>query len=1079
MTEQTKLVALIAGASMLALLGLGALAAIVHSDIQRQAEEQKVLEKNTAPAEAFQPNCNSESPEFCEIWSEFREKHPFPYQTIAAGRLADNSLLFVVSEPPPHVKPENLSKKIESIFGTQEIHRFKWFIGEDGWLEDLVFRHQSDSKSGDPMDDPDLRDRVAELHELLFGTAFLGDLESIETSSPPILAEARNLSVTPAELAAWTRDKKLKWRSVDLDSLPPRNWEAIFSAGSLGTFESDDGHLVTMIFPGDLLAQGRENPKALEVLRVPFREFAVASDMIFGSIWESRGQVAIVARARTEPYSALPPLRFETFTLLAEERNGELAQSYERSTPFAGRLDKGDHRFRDWAPIYLSDSLVNTEFGAILNITDQMLKSWSQAGKVEYLYFNYPVPGNFPFGKKSLSQIVHEKFEADEVFFNWNTAGAANIIISGSNRILTAAATGSLPITYGADGIPKSAGGADMFEFEEKGYEYFSAMGEPNLTRVVQYTTLYQTFQAVANEDNEMKNSSASRSGQSFRSQSDKVLVEALAPLLEQIELDELDLPAELADPLQKRLVLLKRIMPGLSSTELADLLVNRAWPQMVESDLVAKRIELLAEGEALKKDIENFNSEVSAQIVADINRRGRALEREAQILQLRQAAYLQLQENVKGKKDGFREFTGQLHAATYNSQKSDSVRLGYMVAKDNGIPSAIRTPTIVVSWNTGPFGLDAMGGHNLRAKVIKLVESTSVDGILVEEAGQQGAVVVKYNPKLASFVESNAAHLARKIEHKNVRDSGQLSKVAMIPVSARSRASALRFPGEPRHQALFGRLGKRQYFEKNRLVEDLRKLAQKNDCCVFVARDSKQIAYVAEPSPTPPPAIRVIEIRDTPSLTQHMARYAENPSKSRRSAVLLDMPGENVASLVLNIDAHISRDRIIGLDLMGRRSKLETIGKQLSRTGKKLLSKIYDRQPESVWKQVAMKPIAGKELTTMLEALNWSPTRDGQPIALKLSFAETSAPSQMDLIAGFAESLAGKMRLDSASKKALGVASLDGATPAQFLMTLHNELKDLPAVELKRLAMVVRDGEGEVFLARLNIDNQNVVVGP
>ena len=110
----------------------------------------------------------------------------------------------------------------------------------------------------------------------------------------------------------------------------------------------------------------------------------MASDVVVGASWSGTDALLIVGRQRQVPLDVLPPLRFETFALLADVDARELAQSYERTTPFAGKLRAGDYANADWAPIYLSDPLIDSEFGALLNITDQMLKSWSSAGDIDY-----------------------------------------------------------------------------------------------------------------------------------------------------------------------------------------------------------------------------------------------------------------------------------------------------------------------------------------------------------------------------------------------------------------------------------------------------------------------------------------------------------------------------------------------------------------------------------------------------------------------------------------------------------------------------------------------------------------------
>jgi len=64
-----------------------------------------------------------------------------------------------------------------------------------------------------------------------------------------------------------------------------------------------------------------------------------------------------------------------------------LRKAYERNNFLAGKFDRTTNA--DWAPIYLSQQLMNTEYGSLLNITDQVLKSWSLNGTVRYENFNY------------------------------------------------------------------------------------------------------------------------------------------------------------------------------------------------------------------------------------------------------------------------------------------------------------------------------------------------------------------------------------------------------------------------------------------------------------------------------------------------------------------------------------------------------------------------------------------------------------------------------------------------------------------------------------------------------------------
>src|SRR5262249_17486653 len=147
------------------------------------------------------------------------------------------------------------------------------------------------------------------------------------------------------------------------------------------------------------------------------RQFALDSDLILGAV--KKGDcVLAVARERSVPIDVLPPLRTETILQLAKANTDELAQSYERNNVLAGKLppSAGPDMGKDWAPIYLSGELIDTEYGSLLNLTDQLLKSWSMAGHVSYDHFSYPAPTEFPLGV-ALTEFAHTM----EVTFNWNT----------------------------------------------------------------------------------------------------------------------------------------------------------------------------------------------------------------------------------------------------------------------------------------------------------------------------------------------------------------------------------------------------------------------------------------------------------------------------------------------------------------------------------------------------------------------------------------------------------------------------------------------------------------------------------
>ena len=181
-------------------------------------------------------------------------------------------------------------------------------------------------------------------------------------------------------------------------------------------------------------------------------------------------------------------MREETLRLLASTEEEELAQSYERTSLFAGKLPGG----KDFAPIYLSDELWHTEYGNTLNVTDQMLKSWSENGMIDYVDFNYPKPVNWTFDNGVTGDLG-----VSRLTYNWNTAGVGYIVEDESYSIYALNRTGSLPVSY----IPgESEGISDndpVYQAEQKAYDFFSNLSSPELVKVVQYAAMYQIFKNI------------------------------------------------------------------------------------------------------------------------------------------------------------------------------------------------------------------------------------------------------------------------------------------------------------------------------------------------------------------------------------------------------------------------------------------------------------------------------------------------------------------------------------------------------------------------------------------------------
>ena len=444
-------------------------------------------------------------PKECDAWRAFRAVHPSPYQAFAVGDSKDESVV-IISEPPPSLSREQLDQALRGLFGDNllQLSRFHWPTGVDGWLEDVVIRVRS---SGDEREQvfsgkgfeawqaPSwIVARLRLLHQMFFHTAdgFWVDRPGDAPSGLPI----SDLSIGVSDLAAWVNPDE-SWQSISGDQV--RKTRQLYAEAAPGVYYSGNG-LIVLVIP---------NSAHLVELAPCFRRFAVASDLVVGASGLKHGGMLLFARQRQLDFATLPPLRFESLAAFAKAPAEHLAQSYERQRIFAGRVRNGEFAGWDWAPILLSPQLDDTEAGTLLNLADQILKSWSEHGSVEYYAFPYPKPPNYPFGEEAASEYFENKYLTTSLVFNWNTSGVATITTVNGADLLTGDRTGALTILYRPSNsvseqktgrrIDVPAMRRDADERAQNARNYFATMGDPILVRVVQHVMLFQSVQSFLN----------------------------------------------------------------------------------------------------------------------------------------------------------------------------------------------------------------------------------------------------------------------------------------------------------------------------------------------------------------------------------------------------------------------------------------------------------------------------------------------------------------------------------------------------------------------------------------------------
>lgn len=405
------------------------------------------------------------------VWKEFREKNPYNIQIEGIKKFDDNSYIAILSEPNEQKSEEDILKFFEKY--NCSVKSFTKSIGYDGWLKDAVVAFND-------IDESDIPELSAELSKFLYKTDYKAAFLNLDTipQHTAFSEHNLNLSVTEEELRKWLidddatvfpiRDEKNKCKFVEL----------------FNDYKENKNHLYLSEQTGLVIWFVERGMISHETFGVEAREFSIDSDLVLGAIANEK-VVAIIGRERCVPIYELPPMRVETLSLLASTSEDELAQSYERLNVFAGKLNGG----KDFAPILLSERLWHTEYGSLLNITDQMLKSWSENGMVDYVDFDYPKPVNRAFDKGVVGDL-----NASELTYNWNTDGVGYIVDDDVYSIYAINRTGSLPVSYIPGDATQISEHDKVYQAEQNAYDFFSNLASPELAKVVQYAGMYQIF---------------------------------------------------------------------------------------------------------------------------------------------------------------------------------------------------------------------------------------------------------------------------------------------------------------------------------------------------------------------------------------------------------------------------------------------------------------------------------------------------------------------------------------------------------------------------------------------------------
>jgi hypothetical protein len=415
-----------------------------------------------------------------------------PVQGTAREQLPSGRTALVIVEPPPHATLDAIQRRLGASFVETVTRR----VGFDGWSRDVVAIVDSQDRAV-------LDASLVKLDAYLYGTSYRARLLSTADNTGQKV-EGLDLSISPSELERWVLGVDARFESVD---------GAVSLGGSdyankrvQGVFRSVEPGLVVWSVPprSDLCEYQPE-----------LREFTLESDLVLGAL-ATPHNVLFVGRERRVSPETMPPLRSESLLALAATETGSLAQSYQRLALFSGKLRSG----KDWAPILLSDELQGTELGSLLNLTDQMLKSWSLNGTVRYEGFeSYPNPDHW-----AAPQSVMERLNTETLTFNWNTSGATAFTQTDQVASLAVLRTGALPVTF----LPEDTPGANVAAIEAEYHDYFAGLGNPALARVVAYTAMYEAFRGFELKAACYRHGSGERAGEALLEERAREFVRAV-----------------------------------------------------------------------------------------------------------------------------------------------------------------------------------------------------------------------------------------------------------------------------------------------------------------------------------------------------------------------------------------------------------------------------------------------------------------------------------------------------------------------------------------------------------------------
>ena len=424
-----------------------------------------------------------------QTWREFRAIHPFGFQTVGLKNKGD-TCIFVISEPAEWVKTEDLV----ALFTKHDGHLIECIqpYGYNGELHDFVGCLRKDSINSQLF--------RSELFNLLYFTDYKAYYTNLDHPTKHVYFSNKkiNFDIESYRLRLSLFNERFKVstkKNLSFDNLMKSN-----TSSNKLYFSQERGFVVWVL---DSIGVSRTDSVFLKTAR----RFALDTDIILGSILENE-KVAIIGREREVPVNILPPLRSETICQLLTCSNRRLIPTRIR------RMIDGPYEFgyqdNPWlvfnslktdsvqtgiyyAPILISKNVRDTELGNLMYLTDIILKSWCENGKVKDLFINYPLPNGYPHP----NNVFHNLGDSLSVHWRMSTFLTEHI-----NK------TGSCFPEISSFTKRDSIQNVKEIEVSCRLYSYFANQQCIDLIRIKQYSVLLNAFRFLTVGQSELQGTS-------------------------------------------------------------------------------------------------------------------------------------------------------------------------------------------------------------------------------------------------------------------------------------------------------------------------------------------------------------------------------------------------------------------------------------------------------------------------------------------------------------------------------------------------------------------------------------------